>query len=488
MKKRYALPLLLLCTCILTALLLISVAPILARLENSSIWHGRIAETTEADTAEAATTPDLLVEGGQIVLLGVVEESIEIALPNLEGGTVNVVVSPEGWAEATLTDDGKLKIERRTPSQDNEEETTEPTTTADETTEEPTELTKPTAETTEEPTETIEPIESTTKSVQDAEPTEPSTPKKDPNTEEGGTEETTTDAPDETEGEEPDTGAKPDAVKITVTWTSNEDPATVRSATFVLSSEESKATGSVVFAQNLQYYSPNVPIIVSAEEDACTLTLNDGLDNTENSGQNDGKFPQWTRYKVKGETYLLYTADRIYLPSDTTAAIDLSLTDLKQDIKIGDASGSTEEAADNGRMLTYCELPLLTSRETPLIMSGDSLALEKFDQWGLEGTPKATVERLERTEEGTAWVEEEAIFCALDAEETKETEEAAETSPKTLYLRAKEGEKPAAGTYRVTLCWMDENDQDDPQELYSLDIPFYLFYERTSEEQAKTSG
>ncbi len=99
-------------------------APAYAHVEQTSIWAGRIP-----DAEEQPDQKDLLVTGGQTILLNTIDGKKKIPLEIPEGGLVTLTVSDPHWIEAEIQtdDDGDNTLIVTSPLwQEMQEETEEP--------------------------------------------------------------------------------------------------------------------------------------------------------------------------------------------------------------------------------------------------------------------------------------------------------------------------------------------------------------------------
>lgn len=390
---------------ILTAALLVAAAlsllsPTLAHFTANETWSGRIPNEEAADETQEA---ELLVVGGQTVLLGepTAELVIPLHMPTDDG--YSVTVDGEGWfAELLYGTNVSLKLiptHTESPTEPTEatEETEQPTEATQAPTEDPTE---PTTETGSEPSETTE---------QPTEATEPASPPQ-----------------------------KAAAVTIRAAWT---DGTTEKFADFILGPAAERTAAGTVTAET-EFYHPSIPLILHTGEAPVTLL------------RQDGDFPVGTRVVSEADdvrqTTLLYAPMPLQLPANAEVRLDLSATELAEDLVLQD---ETQTLA-----LNYYPLPEELDSTTPILMGDSGLLLPLPVRWG-SAIASAAVERLEN--DGTTWTEDETILC----EENELTGELQFTPKNT-----------PAGTYRATVRW-----QRGEETLYSLTFPFYVTYAMWSE-------
>lgn len=385
---------------ILTAALLIAAAlsllsPTLAHFTANETWSGRIPNEAAADETQEA---ELLVVGGQTVLLGepTAELVIPLHMPTDDG--YSVTVDGEGWvAELLYGTNVSLKlIPTHTQAPTEPTEATEETEQPMEATQAPTEdSTEPTTETGREPSETTE---------QPTEATEPASP--------------------------PQNAA---AVTIRAAWT---DGTTEKFADLILGPATERVAAGTVTAET-EFYHPSIPLILHTGEAPVTLLCQ------------DGDFPAGTRAVSETDgvrqTMLLYAPLPLYLPANAEVWLDLSATELTEDLVLRDEMQTL--------MLNYYPLPEELDSTTPILMGDSGLLLPLPVRWG-SAIASTAVERLEN--DGTTWTEDETILC----EENELTGELQFTPKNT-----------PAGTYRATVRW-----QRGEELLYSLTFPFYVTY------------
>lgn len=385
---------------ILTAALLIAAAlsllsPTLAHFTANETWSGRIPNEAAADETQEA---ELLVVGGQTVLLGepTAELVIPLHMPTDDG--YSVTVDGEGWvAELLYGTNVSLKlIPTHTQAPTEPTEVTEETEQPMEATQAPTEdSTEPTTETGREPSETTE---------QPTEATEPASP--------------------------PQNAA---AVTIRAAWT---DGTTEKFADLILGPATERVAAGTVTAET-EFYHPSIPLILHTGEAPVTLLCQ------------DGDFPAGTRAVSETDgvrqTMLLYAPLPLYLPANAEVWLDLSATELTEDLVLRDEMQTLT--------LNYYPLPEELDSTTPILMGDSGLLLPLPVRWG-SAIASTAVERLEN--DGTTWTEDETILC----EENELTGELQFTPKNT-----------PAGTYRATVRW-----QRGEELLYSLTFPFYVTY------------
>lgn len=385
---------------ILTAALLIAAAlsllsPTLAHFTANETWSGRIPNEAAADETQEA---ELLVVGGQTVLLGepTAELVIPLHMPTDDG--YSVTVDGEGWvAELLYGTNVSLKlIPTHTQAPTEPTEATEKTEQPMKATQAPTEdSTEPTTETGREPSETTE---------QPTEATEPASP--------------------------PQNAA---AVTIRAAWT---DGTTEKFADLIFGPATERVAAGTVTAET-EFYHPSIPLILHTGEAPVTLLCQ------------DGDFPAGTRVVSETDgvrqTMLLYAPLPLYLPANAEVWLDLSATELTEDLVLRDEMQTLT--------LNYYPLPEELDSTTPILMGDSGLLLPLPVRWG-SAIASTAVERLEN--DGTTWTEDETILC----EENELTGELQFTPKNT-----------PAGTYRATVLW-----QRGEETLYSLSFPFYVTY------------
>lgn len=340
---------------ILTAALLIAAAlsllsPTLAHFTANETWSGRIPNEAAADETQEA---ELLVVGGQTVLLGepTAELVIPLHMPTDDG--YSVTVDGEGWlAELLYGTNVSLKlIPTHTQAPTEPTEATEETEQPMEATQAPTEdSTEPTTETGREPSETTE---------QPTEATEPASP--------------------------PQNAA---AVTIRAAWT---DGTTEKFADFILAPATERTAAGTVTAET-EFYHPSIPLILHTGETPVTLL-----------SQNNG-FPAGTRVISEADgarqTTLLYATMPLQLPANAEAWLYLPDTEPAEDLVLQDEMQTLT--------LNYYPLPEELDSTTPILMGDSGLLLPLPVQWG-SAIASAAVERLEN--DGTTWTEDETILC-----------------------------------------------------------------------------
>lgn len=348
---------------ILTAALLIAAAlsllsPTLAHFTANETWSGRIPNEAAADETQEA---ELLVVGGQTVLLGepTAELVIPLHMPTDDG--YSVTVDGEGWvAELLYGTNVSLKLIPTRAEMPTEPVTAPPSapTEATEVTEQPTEATqaptegptKPTNETGREPSETTE---------QPTEATEPASP--------------------------PQNAA---AVTIRAAWT---DGTTEKFADLILGPATERTAAGTVTAET-EFYHPSIPLILHTGEAPVTLLCQ------------DGDFPAGTRAVSETDgvrqTMLLYAPMPLQLPANAEAWLYLPDTEPAEDLVLQDEMQTLT--------LNYYPLPEELDSTTPILMGDSGLLLPLPVQWG-SAIASAAVERLEN--DGTTWTEDETILC-----------------------------------------------------------------------------
>ena len=160
-----------------------------------------------------------------------------------------------------------------------------------------------------------------------------------------------------------------------------------------------------------------------------------------------GVFPAMTKYTIAENEYLLYSGGNIKLLPGERVKVDLSYTDLKEDLILSSGAGTSY-------MIAYTDVPHDFKDLSPIMIDSKGRTLPIVYQWG-EIAPVVRVEQLITGKDGLQWNAVETITY-------KENDDG------KLQIVPN---KPEAGTYRIEIIWL-ENEIT----LYRLEIPFYVQY------------